>query len=492
MNLELLKDQRWRLRNLYYIIDRNKRRRKFSPNAVQERLFDNMWFRNIIPKSRQHGITTGIDIWILDQCLFYPNIRAGVIAHNDEDARAIFQDKIKFPYDNLPAEIRALRKAETDRKQELRFSNNSSIRVIPSGRSGTYNILHVSEFGKICVKRPDHADEIVAGSFEAVHAGNYIFIESTAHGRIGRFFDMCQRAKALKDRGLTLNDMDFKLFFFGWHENPENRMRSSESVIPQRIADYAATLKQQHGILLDQEQIAWYAAKDRDLGPLMKSEHPSTFEECFEKTIEGSYYASQFMYLRTNHRITAVPYIDGASVDTWWDLGMNDTNCIVFTQDIGREIHVIDYYENSGEGLGHYRDVLYKKGYRYGRHVGPHDLSVRELGSGKSRLETAASLGIRFEVAPMMPVLDGIESVRKLLSICWFDEKKCEKLLTHLEHYRKEWDDRLGAYKSSPLHDEHSHGADAFRTLAVKHGIIAPGIRSRIESPSSPRARIVV
>lgn len=199
----------------------------------------------------------------------------------------------------------------------------------------------------------------------------------------------------------------------------------------------------------------------------------------FEAATQGAYYADQFRVIREEGRITNVPYQKNVLVDTWWDLGVDDSTSIWFTQNCGREIHVIDYYEASGEGLAHYAEVLKEKDYLYGRHVAPHDIKVRELGTGKSRLEQALSLGIRFEVAPKLPIEDGIENVRSLLGICWFDEKNTRRGVDGLSQYRKDYDSAMRIFKSRPVHDWTSHPADAFRTLGVSHSFTGMGCQRR-------------
>ena len=175
--------------------------------------------------------------------------------------------------------------------------------------------------------------------------------------------------------------------------------------------------------------------------------------------------------MREKGRICNVPVDESAVVDTWWDLGMNDAMSIWFTQDVGREIHAIDYYEDSGKGLAHYARVLTDKGYHYGSHYAPHDIRVRELaGEGKSRLESALALGIRFNVVNRPQTkADSIQAARNIFPILWLDQRYCAAGLAHLEAYRKRWNERLSCYDDTPLHDEHSNGADAFQTLGLGH-----------------------
>jgi hypothetical protein len=189
----------------------------------------------------------------------------------------------------------------------------------------------------------------------------------------------------------------------------------------------------------------------------------------FEGSIHGAYYGDMMKKAVKDGRICNVPVDDNALVNTAWDLGMNDATAIWFYQIIGREIHLIDYYEASGEGLSHYAAELEKRGYNYGKHYAPHDIRVRELGSGKSRLETAEKLGIRFEIAPQLSVLDGIGAVRGLLSKCWFDQTKCKLGINGLKQYRKDWDDKNQRFKDKPLHDWSSNCADAFRYLCITY-----------------------
>jgi hypothetical protein len=188
-----------------------------------------------------------------------------------------------------------------------------------------------------------------------------------------------------------------------------------------------------------------------------------------EPTVDGAIYAEAINAARTDGRITGVPHNPTVKVDTWWDLGVADSTSIWFTQDIGREIHVIDFYEAQGEGLPHYAGMLEKRGYLYGKHTAPHDIQVRELGSGRSRVETAASLGIKFETAPSIGLEDGIHATRMLFPRLWFDQTRCKAGLEALAHYQREFNKRLSEYKATPVHNWASHGADALRTMGVAH-----------------------
>jgi phage terminase large subunit len=196
----------------------------------------------------------------------------------------------------------------------------------------------------------------------------------------------------------------------------------------------------------------------------------------FKVPIAGAYYAAQLMIAEQEKRICSVPYERAVPVDTWWDLGIDDSMTIWFTQTVGREIRVIDYVEVSGEGLVHCAGILREKGYVYGNHTAPHDIEVRELSTGKSRLETARNFGINFRVAPRLGVDDGIDAARNIFSRCWFDAKKCQRGLNALKSYHKAFDEKNKCFRNHPHHDWSSHGADGFRTLAVAFRDTSPTI----------------
>ena len=192
-------------------------------------------------------------------------------------------------------------------------------------------------------------------------------------------------------------------------------------------------------------------------------QYEQEFECSFTAAVSGSYYGRLITKAEKDGRIGNVPIDDNVGVETWWDLGIGDSTAIWFAQRVGEEIHLIDYYENSGESLAHYADVLADKDYAYSSHIAPHDIQARELGTGKSRLEVANELGIDFDIAPKLEVDHGIESVRNALPFCYFDREKCKVGLDALRQYRKQWDEKNQVFKNKPLHNWCSHAADSFR-----------------------------
>jgi len=188
----------------------------------------------------------------------------------------------------------------------------------------------------------------------------------------------------------------------------------------------------------------------------------------FETPVVGAYYGTEMVEVMEDKRVTEVPYEPTLEVHTAWDLGMDDQTSIIFFQQSGGAFRIIDVYSNSGEGLRHYVKVLKEvKKYNYGKHYFPHDIKVRELGTGKSRFEVLRNFGIVPVIIPKLGLEDGIEAVRNTLPKCYFDRIKSDRLIESLKQYHKEWDDVNKIYKSKPDHDWSSHLCDAMRMLSL-------------------------
>jgi phage terminase large subunit len=197
----------------------------------------------------------------------------------------------------------------------------------------------------------------------------------------------------------------------------------------------------------------------------------------WDSPVIGSYFGAAMRRADDEGRITRVPHEEMLPVETWWDLGVDDSMSIWFVQLNNREIRLIDYYENSGEGFAHYARVLNgqhtglerMKYYNYSRHLAPHDIKVRNMGEdAKTRLEVARGVGIKFEtVKRVAHKEDGIEAIRTILSRCWFDKDKCKRGIGGLKGYKKEWNEKMMIYADRPVHDWTSHPTDSFQTGAL-------------------------
>lgn len=274
----------WRLNNLYIIANEKGQPVLFRCRVAQTVLFCAMWFLNIILKARQLGFSTAIQIFILDHALFNTDRQCGVIAQGKDEASAIFASKILYPYERLPSWLKTGKRAVKSKTGTgIWFNNDSWVRVAVSFRSGTLQVLHVSEYGKICAQYPLRADEVQAGSFNAVHEGSLIFVESTAEGASGNFFEMSVEAMELLESNINLSKQDFKFHFYPWFDDPKYVAAVPPGGLKLTKAQekYFTSVEEANGIKLTDEQISWYVGKERNQKGKMKQEFPSTPMEAF-------------------------------------------------------------------------------------------------------------------------------------------------------------------------------------------------------------------
>lgn len=471
--LTLIKDQAWRLNNLYHIKDAQGRKIRFKPNWAQQEILAGLHTCNIILKARQLGITTLFCIYLLDQVLWTENLQCGIIAHTLNDTQSIFVDKLKFAFDNLHPALRALFRTTGDSNKELSFTHGSVIRVGTSLRSSTNNFLHISELGKICSKYPEKAREIATGALQTVHIGQHVFIESTAEGKEGLFSEMWDRAWNQKLSGKPYGPLDYKPFFFPWwRETAYSLMQETapddglSEKIPTDLDDYFAKLSLK-GIELTPAQKTWYTKKYELLHEDMLREFPSYPEEAFQASQEANWYAKQMKDLWNEGHITNVSYDRALPVFTAWDLGQADYTAIWFFQ-ITRsgELSIIDYFQGRDMPLDSLTTLLHSKKYNYGKCIWPSDANARDR-AGITFVSQARKLGWQGVVLEQHSLRDGINLVRSTLGKCWFDKTKCRDGIACLENYTKKWSPMLGGWSSDPLHNEYSHGADAFRYLCA-------------------------
>lgn len=468
---ELLTDQWWRLNNLYYIKDKNGRKVLFRLNWAQRDLVAGMHNYNVILKSRQLGFTTFCMIYFLDACLFNSNHATGVVAHTREAAEDLFRNKIRFAYDNLPSWLRAQVRAKSETARMLEFANGSSIAVGTSLRSGTFQKLLISEYGKVSVREPDKAVEIKTGALNTIASGQQIFIESTAEGQSGEYYDIVQRARKLQDDGVELTPMDPKFFFFPWFLEKQYALSDKDAAsvsVPEDTRRYFSELEKKHGVVLTAGQKAWYVKKKEEQGEHMLREYPSTPDEAFRGSMEGTFFSREIKKARADGRIAHVPWESSRTVDTFWDLG-NDGMSVWFFQHIGLEYRFIDHYRGTNiGGLPVMAQILRDKGYIYGTHYFPWDGGNTSYQTDMATKDIAEKLGIR-PVRVVTRTKDkklSIEKCRPVLNRAKFDSVKCAEGIKSLENYRKKWNSSIGVWTEEPLHDNASHDADAFRTFS--------------------------
>jgi hypothetical protein len=221
------------------------------------------------------------------------------------------------------------------------------------------------------------------------------------------------------------------------------------------------------GIYLDGCVIDEYANVVKAKEVMGEKKYQQEFECDWIANIEGAVYGDVIAKLDDDKQLTRVPYDPSLPVSTAWDLGVSDHSSIIFYQQLGRSINIIDYHEEKGQGLPYYIKMINDKDYVYKDHFAPHDIEVTEFGNGKTRREVANQLGLRFKVVPKIPLEDGIHATTMTLPRCWIDTDHCKKLIDALRHYHRKYIDKNRMFRSKPVHDWSSHACDAMRYLAV-------------------------
>ncbi len=191
------------------------------------------------------------------------------------------------------------------------------------------------------------------------------------------------------------------------------------------------------------------------------------FECSFDSPVEGSYYGKLMNEAEESNRVGIVPRDDLSKTFTAWDLGMSDSTSIWVCQTVGKEVRLVDYVENHSQSLEWYVNWLRDNNWHKATHILPHDVEVRELGTGRSRKEMLMESGLEIIIAPKLSVADGIQAVRRLLPRCWFNKETTKQGIDCLRNYRRVYDEKRNVFFDTPLHDFASHGSDAFRYLAV-------------------------
>lgn len=482
----------WRMNNLYWIMDKEGDRVKFKLNHAQKKFYNEMWYLNIILKARQLGFSTFIMIFMLDRCLFSSNVRAGVIADTLVNATTLFRDKLKFAYDNLPQWLIDERGKNKNAAGELLFENNSSIRVGTSLRGGTLQYLHISEHGKICAKNPIKAEEVKTGALNTVKPGRFVFIESTAEGAHGDFHDFYKTAEARVKTDGYRTKLDYQPFFFDWFSNPDYVVDAEDAKhveITNKMAVYFKMLQSEHDIHLTHEQKVWYQKMRDTQGNKMLQEFPSYPDEAFNQPVEGAYFRNEVFDIYDQGRLLKVPYNPRLPVNTFWDLGIRetDTTCIIFHQRDGMQDLFIDYHEDHSQGLQEYARILMDKEYRYDTHYLPHDGSVREIGNeAQKRWLSLEKTGLKGDIETVDRCLikaDAIDRGREVLPFVVIDKDKCSRLYSALGNYRREWDEKNEVWRQKPLHNWASNPVDAFFTFS--DGYVPP---AKYKPPSLSRS----
>lgn len=434
----------------------------FERNKAQKHFAQHKHTRNIVLKSRQLGFTTDEAVDSLDDTLFNRNFDALMVAHDLESATTIFDKKIDFAWDNFP--LKHLYQEEANQSKTLKFGFGdktfSSIAVDTSGRSGTYQRVHITEFAILAKNRPDKAEEIITGTIPAIPTHGRCDIESTSQGAEGLFYEMFWEAWT---RGEPTSPLQFKAHFYNWQWD-EEIVRLEAIEVPSEFKAYQS----KYG--LTDKEISYYYQKWLSLNKdweMLQREYPTTPEEAFTAIVKGVIYSEQLAQARKN-RIKLIPYDPMIPVHTVWDLGVGPNMAIGFYQHVGNNVHMIDYWEGTEkEGLPQAIKQVKDKPYVYGKHFAPHDIGAVDQGTGKTRLETARSLGINFETIPSQSVDEGIHAGKLVFARLWISIPTCQLWLDGMQTYQWEWDEKRGVYKNKPYHNKASHKGDVHRYMAL-------------------------
>ena len=397
----------------------------YKPRPLQKNMHSELARWNVMVMHRRFGKT----VWAVNQLIKHtltcdlPRPRTAFVAPTFAQAKRIAWDYVKFFAGNIPG----VKFNETELRAD--FPNGGRLMLLSAENPDSLRGIYLDQciFDEFGMQSPRVWSEVVRPALSD-RQGSACFLGTPAGHN--HFFDLLETAKSQVEEGNK--DWYFKI------------CKASETGVVKPEELEAAKLQ------------------------MTPEQYEQEYECSFTAAIIGAYYGKLLGAADEDGRITRVPYDPAYPVHTAWDLGVNDSTAIWFAQVFrGGSVNVIDYYESSGVGLDHYADILSKKDYNYGDHLAPHDIEVRELGSGKSRIETAYNLGIRFKVVPKMKVADGINAARMLIPKCYFDRDKCEEGLDMLRQYRQEWDDKKQKFRDHPRHDFSSHSSDAFRYLAV-------------------------
>lgn len=454
----------WRLNNLYTIINKDGERVQYVMNLSQHRTYAAIlrWYRLLILKSRQQGISTFWLLNFIDDALFYPDLNIGLMAQGKDEAKKLLR-RVKLAwrcFDPAVKRILSLR-LETDSAEGISFSNGSTIYIAVSFRSATLQRLHVSELGKIANNSPERARELKTGTLQALKAGMVGAIESTAEGD-NMFRVMWDEAIAC--RGVYA-PKDWHPLFLSWMDDPDCVSTHKEHEI-ESVRKYLDNVSSEWGELSVEQRNFWIMQK-RELGEDVYQEYPSTAEEAFIAVKDGTYYSRLYMRIILQGREVVGLYDPKLSVHVAMDLGYNDTFVMVYYQKWGTEWRIIDEYYNDGYEIEHYVKDMVAKPYTINRVTLPHDGAVHELQTGMTREAFMRTLGVRGLLTNPKTGLDnGIDEVRKMMKNLWID-KKCVYLISCLKGYKKIRDENHNVWKNKPQHNEHSNGADAVRQMAV-------------------------
>jgi hypothetical protein len=511
----LLRDRAWRLDNLYVILDEDAGIVPFVARAEQRAFREQRANRNFVPKARKLGISTEIVIENLDDCLFTPNMTAGIIDLKEGDAQAKLQiartaweQGVNHPNEGVAQIWRDLHVAcplVSDNDGKMEWANGSSMEAGTSFTGRTPQRMHISEYGPIAAQKPKKAGEIQRGSINAVPPGGIVDIETTMEGgRFGLCYHYFQLAK--ETCGKALSPADWKLHFFSWLGHPSYRLKGRVAGNAETFR-YFAELREAYGVVVDAEQMAWYEARRRELQDEIWQQYPTVIDECDKALVVGAIFP-EMGSVRLQGRVRDYPLEPGLPVFSFWDLGSSDNMAGWLIQPTPKDINVFAWCCGEGAGAAGVAEVIRAWEREYGAIAGhflPHDANITDKGSGLTYLRQLVACGIPAHIITVVPrtpdVWTGINETRKRLPRLWF-HSRCDKEVVapdgqrlpggvgRLEGYRKHINTATGTTRAMPVGDICSHSADGLRTFAEADALDRIPTAAVAFTPGPPQVRL--
>jgi len=482
----------WRLNNLYHIRDKDSRLTILRFNKAQEIVHSVKHNRVVILKSRQQGISTYYVARSMDKCIFQAGISAGIQSYGLDESNKLKMRAVLM-FTEMDEDLKALLNISiiANNQKGILFSNGSILKI-GNFRGDTIQLLHVSELAKIALMNPTRADEIKTGAFQAISTNSYISVESTAEMPSGMFFEMWNSAERKLKSGKNFSPLDFYPIFLSWVDDPDCSL-DFELDVSDEAYEYADMLKKEYNITLTLPQLRWLTPKLDELGEDFNKEYPATPEMAFKQSVEGTYLLKQYKKLVKEHRIGKYKFMRDYPVYVSFDLGINDEMVMLFTQIVEGKTRLINEYHNTGEGFQHYINVLFmlkdKYGYNYSKIFMPHDMNVRELSSGLSRLQLARKMGLsNIVVLAKMKFKDSISAVRLFVDTLYIDES-CKMTLDSIQLYRKKYDKAVGVYLDEDVHNIYSNYIASLRYMAQGLGYKKIAHSTRATASINERSR---
>lgn len=502
-----LASRKWRLSNLYAILDADGVLVPFSPNEAQRMLLNRLWFCNHILKARKLGFSTLFEILYLDDLLFNENMTAGIVDYTIEDAETKLSmmrtayEAMNNPRVHSPEICRLGEKIHEfipmrAAQRSIEFSNGSRATASTSMRGRTPQRLHISELGKTAIWAPIKAREIVNGAFNALTPGNWRNIESTHEGgKVGEHFRLLDgKHGCMRLDPDNLTEIQSRFHFFPWWIDPCYVLDGPDP-IRQETAAYFQRLIAETGRAFTEQQMRWWQDKHDEQGHGMFKEFPSTPGEAFMASSEHGIYSKWMADLRAAGRICDFGLEANLPIYTAWDIGLSDYTSLWLIQPVHRWFLVLDWAEFEAIPASAMPDHILRWEAKWKKpvhtHFLPHDADRRSPNDGRSYAETLRAGGLEnLTIVPRTPdVWLGIGYVRDILPHCWFHATHCDTPRTRpgadeedspsgvacLEGYQKDTSPAATSLREMPKHDLFSHSADAFRTWgeAWRRGMVS-------------------